>query len=82
MCGRRRAERREERDALEKTVVGPLRDYYDRIKDSEKDKLSRKGYEDEFKAYLSYVAKYLASPPSRDSSKLDAAFRARTQQWE
>lgn len=38
--------------------------------------------QDESKAYLNYVAKYLSSPPSRDSPKLDAAFRARTLQWD
>lgn len=60
VCGRRRAERREERDALEKTVVGPLRDYYERVKDSEKDKLSRKGYE--------VSVRWLAEPRTRSPS--------------
>lgn len=45
VCGRRRKERREEREVLERTVVGPLRAYYEGLKETEKEKFSRKGWE-------------------------------------
>lgn len=38
--------------------------------------------QEESKSYLSYTAKYLSSPASKDTPKLDAAFRAKNLQWE
>lgn len=81
--GRMREEKRLERDALETHVVRPLKRYYDSIKEKEKErKISRKGYEEESKTYLSFTSKYLAAPSNRESARQDATYRRRTAQWE
>jgi hypothetical protein len=48
VVGKRRKERKEERDGLERSVIGPCQDYYEKLKDAEREKLSRKGYEVSF----------------------------------
>ncbi|CED83164.1 adp-ribosylation factor gtpase-activating protein agd5 [Phaffia rhodozyma] len=84
VVGKRRRQRREEKVFLEKSVIEPLGAWSDAVKEAEKDKLGKKasGFDEETRALQTYTARYLATPVSRDSPRLDIAYERRCRESE